>query len=424
MKIKTKKKSYAEVMALPRPKYEKPRRPWFILRLLIRILAVWDMLVTGFKYNRKEFKKLPKGPYLILMNHSSFIDLKIVSKMFFPLPYGIVCTTDALVGKAWLMRRIGCIPTQKYVTDLTLIRDMKYALTEKRISVLLYPEAGYSFDGRATAIPENLGSLLKMLKVPVLMVTTHGAFGRDPLYNGLRLRRVKVSADVRCLFTAEQVSSLSAEELNKGLAEAFSFDNFAWQYENRVEIDEPFRAIGLERILYKCPDCGAEGKMRGEGAELVCHACGKRHALTVYGRLEAIDGETRFPHIPDWYAWERECVRGEIESGKYALDTEVDIAMLVDHKALYTVGSGRLTHGSDGFVLDGCDGQLHYEQKPLSSHSLNSDYFWYEIGDMISIGNRDALYYCFPKQEGIVTKTRLAAEELYKIKSAETRRKV
>ena len=42
---------------------------------------------------------------------------------------------------------------------------------------------------------------------------------------------------------------------------------------------------------------------------------------------------------------------------------------------------------------------------------------------MICIGNRDALYYCFPKKQGVVAKTRLAAEELFKIKSAEARRK-
>ena len=53
----------------------------------------------------------------------------------------------------------------------------------------------------------------------------------------------------------------------------------------------------------------------------------------------------------------------------------------------------------------------------------NSDYFWYEIGDMVCIGNKDALYYCFPEKEGIVTKTRLAAEELYKLKAVRRTRK-
>ncbi|MBR2461100.1 MAG: 1-acyl-sn-glycerol-3-phosphate acyltransferase [Clostridia bacterium] len=420
MKIKTVNKTYSQVMALPRPKHVKPRRPWILLTALVRILAIVDMLKTRFTYTFTE-KKL-KGPFLILMNHSSFIDLKIVSRIFFPMPYNIVCTTDGLVGKAWLMRRIGCIPTQKYVMDLTLIRDMKYALQTKKTSVLMYPEAGYSFDGCATTIPDNLGSLLKMLKVPVLMVTTHGAFARDPLYNGLRLRKVKVSADVKCLFNAEQIESLSAESLNEGIKRAFTFDNFAWQYENKIEITEPFRATGLERILYKCCSCHTEGQMRGEGVELVCNACGKRHRMDTLGRLKADDGDTVFEHIPDWYAWERECVREQLLSGEYSLDTPVKIGMLVDHKALYMVGEGRLTHGAEGFVLDGCDGELHYEQKPLSSHSLNSDYFWYEIGDMISIGNRDRLFYCFPTQEGVVTKTRLATEELYKMKLAESRR--
>ena len=36
---------------------------------------------------------------------------------------------------------------------------------------------------------------------------------------------------------------------------------------------------------------------------------------------------------------------------------------------------------------------------------------------MICIGNNDVLYYCFPPNCGdVVAKTRLAAEELYKLK--------
>ena len=36
---------------------------------------------------------------------------------------------------------------------------------------------------------------------------------------------------------------------------------------------------------------------------------------------------------------------------------------------------------------------------------------------VICIGNRDCLYYCFPKEPGdVVAKTRLATEELYKMK--------
>ena len=186
--------------------------------------------------------------------------------------------------------------------------------------------------------------------------------------------------------------------------------------ENGVVIDEPFRADGLHRILYQCPHCGAENEMEGKGTALTCHHCGKSWELGVYGDLSAEDGETEFSHIPDWYAWERKQVREELGNGSYSLETDVSIGVLADYKALYLVGDGHLSHSADGFVLDGCDGALHYEQKPLASYSLYSDYFWYERSDVICIGNGDRLYYCFPKENVPVAKTRMAAEELYKLK--------
>jgi transcription elongation factor Elf1 len=299
---------------------------------------------------------------------------------------------------------------------------MIYAVKELKSSVLLFPEAGYSFDGTATTLPESLGQCIKMLNVPVVMIETHGAYARQPLYNNLKKRKLRVSADMKYLLSPADIQEKSAEEINDLLAKAFSFDAFAWQKENRVRIDEPFRAKALERILYKCPACGAEKQMKGEGTTLSCHACNKQYVMDEYGEMHAKDGVTEFSHVPDWFAWERAEVRRELESHSYRLDCDVDIHMLVDTKALYYVGNGRLTHDENGFVLTGCDGKLNYTQKPLASYTLNADFYWYEIGDVISIGNQSELYYCFPKdQKTPVAKARLATEELYRMaKEAQT----
>ena len=121
--------------------------------------------------------------------------------------------------------------------------------------------------------------------------------------------------------------------------------------------------------------------------------------------------------MPDWYRWQRQEVRKELEAGTYKLDIDVEIAMMVNYNAIYKVGEGHLTHTVEGFHLTGCEGKLDYTQGPLACYGLYADYFWYEIADMICIGNQDALYYCFPKGSGdVVAKTRLAAEELYKLK--------
>ena len=91
--------------------------------------------------------------------------------------------------------------------------------------------------------------------------------------------------------------------------------------------------------------------------------------------------------------------------------------MMVNHNAIYKVGEGHLTHTTEGFHLTGCDGKLDYTQSPLACYSLYADYYWYEIADVICIGNHDTIYYCFPKKCGdVVAKTRLATEELYKMK--------
>lgn len=416
MKIRTKRKSYDEVMRLPRAVHYKPLRPNFLLQTAIRLASIPDLWATGFTYELHGMEKVKDQPCLILMNHSCFLDLMIMSRIFYPKKYSIVCTSDGFVGKDLLMRLLGCIPTQKFVSDVRLIQDMEYMLKEKNTSVLMYPEASYSFDGTPTPLPRKMGVLLKKLGVPVVTVITHGAFSRDPLYNGLQKRKVKVSAEVTCLATAEEVKSLTVRELDEMLDKAFTFDGFAWQRDQKVEISEPFRADGLERILYKCPACGAEGALEGKGMSLICHHCGKKWEMDTLGQLKATAGETEFPHIPDWYDWERQMVCRELESGTYRLETDVDIGMLVDHKALYMVGSGHLTHTQDGFALQGCDGALEYSQGPLACYGLYADYYWYEIADVICIGNHDALYYCFPKGKTPVAKTRMAVEELYKLK--------
>ncbi len=421
MKTTIKTLSYDRVMALPRPRYQKPRKPNLFWRTLIRVLCFFGMMGSGFRYETEGMEKIgKKEPCLILMNHTCFLDMEVAYRILYPRALNIVSSNDGFIGMggfmAWLMRTIGCVPTQKYVSDLRLVQDMQYCLKKLKTSVLMYPEAGYSFDGTATTLPRRMGILLKKLDVPVVMIETFGLYSRNPLYNELQIRKnSKVSAKMRVLCTQEQVREMSVAELSDGVENAFSFDHFAWQKENGLVIDQSFRADGLERILYKCPHCGAEGHMKGEGIHLTCHNCGKIWELLPNGQMQALEGETEIPHIPDWYRWEREQVRKQIEAGTYCMETDVDIAMQVDYKAIYKVGSGHLIHDSTGFHLTGCDGKLDYCLKPQSSYSLYADYYWYEIADCICIGDNEVHHFCFPKDETIpVAKLRLATEEMYK----------
>lgn len=418
MKTKVINKSYDEVMAMPKRKHQKPIKPNILFRTLLKLVSLPDIIATGFKCNKIEMDRLgKKEPAFFLMNHSCFLDLEIVPTVLFPRHFNIVATTDAFIGKEWLLRQIGCISTNKFVAEMSLIRDMMYAVKTLKSSVVMFPEAGYSFDGRTVPLPDTLGKMVKMLGVPLCTIITHGAYHRDPLYNNLQKRKVKVSADVKYLLSADEIKEKSAEEIQEIILKEFSFDNFYWQKENKIPIKEKFRADYLNRLLYKCPACGKEGRMVGRGTEISCPDCGKSYHMDEYGVLSAKEGVTEFSHIPDWFDWQRKCVREEIERGEYSFDLPVDILMTLTDYKFYRVGEGRLRHDKNGFVLDGCDGKLHYEHKPLCAHTVNSDFYFYQIGDVVSFGNTEHLFYCFPKTEGdVVCKIRLAAEEIYKIR--------
>ena len=78
MKIKTRKLSYDEVLKIQPKPAVKTKRPNIFFRTLLRVVSVFDLWAVNFKFKRIGMEKLAKDePCLILMNHSSFIDMEI-----------------------------------------------------------------------------------------------------------------------------------------------------------------------------------------------------------------------------------------------------------------------------------------------------------------------------------------------------------
>lgn len=417
MKIKNVVRDYDEVMAMEVTKHFKPKKPNIFWQTLTKVISIPALLQVHYKFREVGMEKLGKDePALILMNHSSFLDFEIAYYSLYPRKFNTVATLDSFVGLDFLMKQIGCFPTRKFVADLQLIRDIKYCLTKNKASVLMYPEAAYTYDGTRTTMPSTVAKLIKMLGVPFCMFETFGSFLRDPLYNKLQNRDVPVSAELRYVLSPEQIKEMSVEEIQAVIDREFSFDGFRWQQENKIVIDEPFRADGLHSVLYKCPHCQAEGKMEGKGIYLTCHECGKTWELTELGYLKALEGETYFDHVPDWYKWERQCIRAEVEAGTYGFDVPCDIYMIVNTKDVYRVGEGRIEHNLEGFHLTGCDGRIDYRQSSKSAYTCEAAFYWYQLGDVIGMGNNRALYFAMPKVDThVVGKARLAAEEIFKV---------
>lgn len=418
MKIKTLAKSYDEVMAIKPPKHFMPRKTNLFWQTLIKIISAPALISSHFTYKKVRMERLGKNePALILMNHAAFTDFEIAYSILYPRKFNTVAAFETFMGLDWIMKPIGCFSTRKYITEPQLIRDIKHCLVKNKSSVLMFPEAVYTLDGTSVTLPASLAKLIKMLGVPLCMLQTNGVYLHVPAYGYVQNRDVPIHAELRYVLSPDEIKQMSVQEIQEVIDREFSFDDFRWQKENNIVIDEPFRADGLHKILYKCPHCQTEGKMESSGIHLSCTACGKKWELTELGYLKALDGETYFDHVPDWYKWERQCVRKEILDGNYGFDVPCDIMMIVDTKALYKVGSGRLSHNmEEGFHLTGCDGKLDYRQSSDAMYTCEAIPYWYQIDDVIGMGDNRALYFVFPtEQKEVVGKVKLAVEEIFKI---------
>ena len=301
------------------------RQPRY-LTWLIQVLS--KMMLIGKEHKVEKFNMEGlKPPYLLLSNHMSFVDFELVSLGTYPNRVNNVVNIDGFYMRAWLLEWIGAICTRKFTTDLHLIKSIRKVL-ERGDILCMYPEARYSPAGTTAYLPESLGMLVKKSKVPVVIALHHGNYLHSPFWNFRKKRKVPLYTTFTKIWDPEDLEKLSVEEINEGLKKALTYDDYKYQKENGILITEPYRAEGLNKILYQCPNCKTEHKMSSEGAELFCTECGKRWHLCEDGSLKALEGETEFSHIPDWFEWERSEVRAEIERGEYTFEDDVEVYSL------------------------------------------------------------------------------------------------
>ena len=75
----------------------------------------------------------------------------------------------------------------------------------------MYPEARYSPAGITSYLPEALGKMIKMNKVPVVVVLHHGNHLHTPFWNWRKPRKVPMHTVFTQILTAEQAKEMSVE---------------------------------------------------------------------------------------------------------------------------------------------------------------------------------------------------------------------
>lgn len=395
---------------------KKPKSPCFLMSVAKHIISFPDLRKRKFTLERINMEGL-EGPYLMLVTHSSMVDFNVMLKATHPHKVNNVMTLEGFnTYTEPLMRSLGVLGTRKYINDMNLIRNIKYCIEKLGNTFVLFPEARYSLDGCTSYIPSSTAKLIKVLKVPVVVLKIQGNFITCPQWNKIN-KKTHVEAQMVQIITREECKDISLDEIANRIREHFTYDDYKWQLENKIKIDHPKRAEGLHALLYKCPHCKAESQMNSKGAKLFCNACGKTWEMDEYGQLHALDGKTEFSHIPDWSNWERACVRKEIEDGTYYFEDTVRVETLPGSLKFYKQGEGTLIQTPEGTTVKcnyyGEEYTLFRSAKSLESMHIEYDYLG--RGDCVDISIPDDSFWCYVSKKDCITKISFATEEIHKL---------
>ena len=393
---------------------EKPSKQYFFLMPFIWLAAYLDTKRLRLKIDKSGMRGI-KPPYLVIATHQGPADYSAAPLAMFPHRATFVSDMEgfAWYGK-WLYRGLGCIGKRRFVSDISVVRNMKYALSNKQ-AVWVYPESRHSNAGTTAYIPKNLGRLCKVMDVPVVLFTLYGSYLANHFWDELRTRKVPLSGRMKLLFSQEEVREKDAQELQKAITEGLQYNEYDYQTSQRILIREKFRAEGLHMPLYICRKCGRRYQMTSRGDTLQCNACGREYLLREDGLLEEKGDGGEVFRIPDWYEWERdtelrECMTDPVVlRKKYAVHVEA----LPNEKGFVDLGEGELHMDEEEFTLCVRGEELHFLHRIRESVQTEYDYRG-KKGKAVVLSTVDCCYYLYcDDNEFQPTQLQFIAEWLY-----------
>lgn len=259
----------------------------------------------------------------MLQNHGSFVDFAMAEKAIMPKSCNWVISIEEFNGREWLLRNIGGIYKRKFTKDITVVKHILTSLRER--TCVIYPEARFSLAGVNERLDGALGKLVKKAKVPVVTFIQNGNFLRSPQWNKSPKRKVRVEGTFTQIVTREELDDIAPEEIDRRINEKFVYDEYQWQFDNKIEINSKYRAHNIHKILYQCPCCKKEFTMDSKYTKLWCTNCGASWEMDSYGVLRNEKDSKLDKMVPEWYHWERGNVKQEVADGEYHFEDEVRI---------------------------------------------------------------------------------------------------
>ena len=341
-------------------------------------------------------RSLKGQPTVLLSSHASRLEFIYTIYGFKRKDINVVVGFQNLLQKGvyGLAIKLGVISKYLYQPDFVCVKQMLRVL--KRNGALgLFPEGIQSSSGSTHPINPATAQFIKRSKANVVVCSSRGAYLATNRYSSDR-KKGYIGISYSLVFTPQMLEKLSEEQIYDMLLQKIAYNDFAFNKVARHKyIGKNPNADGIDKILYKCPDCKAEHTLRVENDTVVCDSCGFRVRINEYYDLVGVSGKVCPADIDEWYKWQRKCVADEVVSDAFELVLHGKLCTLrldklgkpPKNRRILSVGTARLTNRGLSFSGTLCGEAADFDFNMKSVYSLtfstkgflefycNNDYF-------------------------------------------------
>jgi 1-acyl-sn-glycerol-3-phosphate acyltransferase len=233
-----------------------------------------------------------KGPGILLASHVNLFDPIWVYVSLRRRPLYLMATEELFRGRLlrFLVQVFGTFPIRKKARDFQSVRNMIKVLKAGGL-IGMYPEGVRTWDGSNAPVIPTIARIIRMMKVPVFSCRIEGGYLHFPRWAS-KWRPIRPRLVFDRLYEAGSIPH-SEERILADIAAAIRIRDY------ELPIPGPGRrrvrglASGIERLIYRCPDCGSVESLRtvqplsSNLAE--CRSCNASWQVDLGCRLTPVD---------------------------------------------------------------------------------------------------------------------------------------
>lgn len=359
-------------------------------------------------------------PTILMSTHASRLEFIYTVYGFGRKDTNIVCGYQNIMQKGLypILTRLGVISKYLYQPDFACVKNMLRVL-KRNGALALFPEGIQSTSGSTHPINPATVQFIKRSKANIVVCKTNGAYLATNRYSSDR-KKGHIEANYSLLFTPSMLEELTEDQIYDRLLKKISYNDFEFNKTARNKyVGKKPNADGIDKILYKCPNCKAEHTLRVENGVILCRDCDLKIMVDEYYDLVDIDGNVLEYDIDAWYKWQRRCVKAQVEDDGFEMTMSAKLCTLKldklrkapDNQMLLSVGTVSLTNKGLSFTgaLDGKTADFYFKAQSLYSLTFSTKGY-------LEFYNNNEYYMIIPdKNDKCLIKWTLAAEEIHNL---------